>query len=75
VGNSENAVLSRIYVAMTVFLLLCSLKFRSRLGGMQEIIQLLRVNLFCRIGLEELFRPPPNMSKNKNDLRLLRLAS
>ena len=76
IGNSENAVLSQVYVAMIVYLLLAYLKFRSRIGpSLQKMIQLLQLNLFKRTDLESLFKPPEKMSKIKTTYPLLAWAS
>lgn len=76
IGNSENAVMSQIYVAMIVYLLLAYLKFRSKIGwSLQKMIQLLQINLFKRGNLAELFKPPDKMSKIKKSYPLLNLAS
>ena len=76
IGNSENAVLSQVYVAMIVYLLLAYLKFRSRIGpSLQKMIQLLQLNLFQRTDLESLFKPPEKMSKIKTTYPLLAWAN
>ena len=76
VGTSKNAVLSQIYVAMIMYLLVAFLKFTSRLGwSIQEILQLLQLNVFKRTSLEAFFKPPDRMSKIKNSYPLLELAS
>lgn len=65
VGNSKNAVLTQIYVALVVYLLVAYHKFISRLGtSVQQMLQLLQVNLFARFSLEELFAP----RKSKPDI-------
>jgi putative transposase len=47
VGTSKNAVLTQIWIALCVYLILAFIKFRSRLGkSMQTILRLLQVNLF-----------------------------
>jgi hypothetical protein len=76
VGNSENAVLSQIYVAMIVHLLLAYLKFRSKIGwSLQEMLQLLQLNVFKRTELEAFFKPPDRMSKIDRCYPLLAMAS
>ncbi len=72
VGNSENAVLSQVYVAMIVHLLLAYLKFRSKIGwSLQEMIQLLQPNVFKRTDMVEFFKPPEKISKNNDGYPLL----
>ena len=47
VGRSENAVLTQIYVALIVYLLLALLKFSSKIDlSMQKMLQILQLNLF-----------------------------
>jgi putative transposase len=76
VGNSENAVLSQVYVAMIVHLLLAYLKFRSKIGwSLQEMLQLLQLNVFKRTELEAFFKPPDKMSKINESYPLLAMAS
>jgi transposase len=58
-GTSKNAVLTQIWIAMCVYLLLAFLKFKARLGiSMQQMLHLLQLNLFERRNLIELFKPP-----------------
>ena len=58
-GTSHNAVLTQIWIAMCVYLLLAFLKFRAKLGiSMQQMLRLLQLNLFERRNLIELFKPP-----------------
>ncbi|RJX20410.1 MAG: IS4 family transposase [Desulforudis sp.] len=58
-GTTLNAVLTQIWIALIVYLLLAFLKFRAKLGhSMQQILRLLQLNLFERRNLFELFRPP-----------------
>jgi len=59
-GTSRNAVLTQIWIALCVYLLLAFLKFKAKLGiSMQQMLRLLQLNLFERRNLIELFRPPP----------------
>ena len=75
VGKSENAVLSQIYTAMIVHLLLAYLKFRSKIGwSLQQMIQLVQLNVFKRSSLEELFDPPQKTFTIKDGYPLLEMA-
>ena len=57
-GTTRNAVLTQIWIALIVYLLLAFLKFRAKLGhSLQQILRLLQLNLFERRNLLELFRP------------------
>ena len=59
-GTSKNAVMTQIWIAMCVYLLLAYLKFSSRLqGSLQQIIRLLQLNLFERRGILALLRGDP----------------
>ena len=59
-GTSRNAVLTQIWVAMCMYLLIAYLKFLSKLGlGMQQILRLLQLNLFERRDLMALLRGDP----------------
>lgn len=58
-GTSRNAVLTQVWIALIVYLLLAFLKFRAKLGiSMQQMLRLLQLNLFERRNLIELFEPP-----------------
>jgi putative transposase len=69
-GNSKNAVLTQVFVALCVYLLVAFMKFQSRMTmSMQRIIRLLQTNLFSRRELYSLFEkikpgkgPPPQMT-------------
>lgn len=58
-GTSRNAVLTQIWIALCVYLLLALLKFKARLNlSMQQMLRLLQLNLFERRDLMALFKPP-----------------
>jgi len=60
VGNSRNAVLTQIWVALCTYLLLSYLKFLSKTGwSEQRIMRLLQANLFSKKDLMALIRPSP----------------
>lgn len=72
VGNSENAVMTQIYVAMITYLLLSYLNFMARLGlTLQTIIRILQLNLFRRLPIEELLKPKPDRPKNDHNINQL----
>ncbi|MBL9035461.1 MAG: IS4 family transposase [Rhodospirillaceae bacterium] len=61
-GTSKNAVLTQIWAALCVSLLLAYLKFSSRIDlSMQQIARLLQLNLFLRRDLMALLRNQPPM--------------
>ena len=58
-GTSENAVLTQLWIALCVYLLLAWLKFSSKLkSSLQQMLRILQMNLFERRGVETLFKPP-----------------
>lgn len=60
VGNSRNAVLTQIWIALCTFLMLSYLKFLSKTGwSEQRILRLLQANLFSKKDLMALIRPSP----------------
>jgi len=62
IGTSKNAVMTQIWIAMCVYLLLAFIKFQSRMKKtMQQILRLLQLNLFEKRDLMALLRgDPPN---------------
>lgn len=57
-GTSQNAVLTQIWIAMCVDLLIALLKFQSKLRlSMQKILRWLQMNWFEQWALIELLRP------------------
>jgi len=58
-GTSRNAVLTQIWIALIVYLLLAFLKFKAKLGvSMQQMLRVLQLNLFERRDFIDLFKPP-----------------
>nr|MBO2515535.1 IS4 family transposase [Gammaproteobacteria bacterium] len=63
VGTSRNAVMTQIWIALCVSLLVAYLKFISRCAySAQQLLRLLQLNLFVRRNLFELLCPPPPLS-------------
>jgi hypothetical protein len=59
-GTSKNAVMTQVWVAMCVYLILAYLKFMSKAStSMQQILRLLQLNLFMRRDLIALLRDDP----------------
>jgi hypothetical protein len=57
---SRNAVMTQIWIAICVYLLLAHLKFVSRIAqSMQQILRHLQLNLFERQGLHDLLISDP----------------
>jgi hypothetical protein len=58
-GTSSNAVLTQVWIALCVYLLVAYLKFKAQMGlSMQQILRVLQLNLFTRRNFSELFKPP-----------------
>ena len=75
IGNSENAVLTQIYAALIVYLLLCYLKFMCNLSiTLQNCIRILQLNLFRTCTVHELFEPPEMIADNMCHPKQLTLA-
>ena len=71
-GNTDNAVMTQVMIALCVYLALAYLKFQSRIGhSLQQISRLVHLNLFARRNLIELFKPPPNPQITSPQLGLL----
>ena len=69
VGLSDNAVMTQIMVALCVYLMLAYLKFSSKFKqSLQQMIRLIRVNLFIRRSLNELFDPPDRTGINERQV-------
>ena len=74
IGASNNAVMTQVWIALCVYLLLAFIKFQSRLGkSMQQMLRLLHLNLFDKRDLMALLRgdPPPRPGFNRNQSSLL----
>jgi hypothetical protein len=75
IGNSGNAVLSQIYAALIVYLLLCYTKFLCNLNvALQHFMRILQLNLFRTCSLQELFESPGPAPDNVNANNQLCLA-
>ena len=60
IGTSKNAVMTQIWIALCVYLLLAFIKFQSNLKKtMQQILRLLQLNLFDKRELMALLRGDP----------------
>jgi putative transposase len=68
-GTSKNAVMTQIWIALCVYLLIAFIKFQSKIQiSMQQISRLLHINLFEKRDLMVLLRgdPPDNYYKYDN---------
>jgi len=75
IGTSKNAVMTQIWIALCVYLILSYLKFTSCMDrSIQQILKLLQLNLFDRRDLIELIKgqnlDPPGFI-NQNQMSLL----
>jgi len=74
VGNSKNAVLTQIWIALCIYLLLAYLKFSAKIqASLQQILRLMQMNLFMRRDLVTLIRgaPPDPLNENTSQLCLI----
>ena len=71
-GTSKNAVLTKIWIAMCVYLLLSYIKFLNHIQpSLQQMLRILQLNLFDRRNLLELLRgdpPEPRFSPHQTTL-------
>ena len=71
IGNSQNAVMTQIFVAMIAYLLLSYLKFLSGISvSLQNMLRIIQLNLFRNCSFIELFKPPPDKSISTDDSQL-----
>ena len=64
VGTSKNAVMTQIWIALCIYLLLAFLKFQSKLTkSMQQLLRLLQLNLFEKRDMMALLRGDPPLGK------------
>lgn len=74
IGTSKNAVLTQIWIALCVYLILAFIKLKSKVSKtMQQILRVLQLNLFEKRDLMALLRGDPvqHKSYNPNQFSLL----
>lgn len=74
IGTSKNAVMTQIWIAMCVYLLIAFLKFQSGLTkSMQQLLRLLQLNLFDKRDLIELLKgdSPNDGLPDANQMKLI----
>lgn len=74
IGTRKNAVMTQIWIALCVYLLLAYLKFQSKLKkSLQKILRILQLNLFEKRNLMALLRGDPLYDKrtSSNQLALI----
>ena len=70
-GHNINAVITKIWIALCVYVLLVYVKFANQLGtSLQRLLQLLHLNLFQRRDLLAVLSaatadPPPKWQQNQ----------
>ncbi len=71
IGTSKNAVLTQIWIALCVYLLLAFIKFQSTLKkSMQQLLRLLQLNLFEKRDLMALLRGDPVGNKTSTNYQM-----
>jgi putative transposase len=74
-GTSKNAVMTQIWIALCVYLLLAYLKYLTKLGrSIQQMIRVLQLNLFARRDLLALLHGDPPRAGAPPTQTQLRLA-
>jgi len=73
IGESRNAVMTQVYVALIAYLLLCMFKSMAKISvSLQSLLRVIQLNMFRRCSLKELFEPPPlNTNIDHNNKQLL----
>ena len=67
VGTRKNAVMTQVWIAMCMYLMIAFIKFQAKLGkSMQQILRLLQLNLFEKCDLIALLRSDPLNYKQIN---------
>ena len=71
VGTSKNAVMTQIWIALCVYLLIAFIKFHAKIKqSMQQILRLLQLNLFEKRDIMVLLSGDPPFNKFKSDKQL-----
>jgi IS4 transposase len=71
VGRSENAVRIQIACALIAYLLVKLARDAAKVrAGLLAFARLLRANLMHRRALDQLLKPPPNLSRDPRQLSL-----
>ena len=72
IGNTDNAVMTQVFVALCVYLILAYLKSQNCISqSLQKMSRLIHVNLFSRRDLMGLFKPPRDPEVNSLQWTLL----
>ncbi len=72
VGNTDNAVMTQVFIALCVYLILAYLKFQAKISySLQQMSRLIHLNLFTKRDLIQLFRPSPELIHASPQLELI----
>jgi len=72
IGNTDNAVMTQVFVALCVYLILAYLKFQAKINqSLQQMSRLIHMNLFAKRDLIQLFKPPPERMSASPQLVLI----
>lgn len=73
VGTSKNAVLTQVWIALIVYLLVAFARYSAKAGWtVLRMLRVLQLNLFERKALKEIFNPsPPPNQKDQPQMRLV----
>ena len=70
-GTSKNAVLTQIWIAISVYLILCWIKFNNNISlSLQQMLRLLQLNLFERRDILKFLRGDPEKPSAIPDYQL-----
>ncbi len=70
-GTSKNAVMTQIWIALCMMLLLAYIKFTAKLNdSLQQLLRLLQLNLFIKRDLMALLREKPSPEQDEKDPQL-----
>lgn len=70
-GTSKNAVMTQLWIALCIYLLLAFIKFQSQIGlSLQQILRLLQTNLFEKRNLIALLRGEPPITRESNPAQM-----
>jgi len=71
-GNTDNAVMTQVFVALCIYLILAYLKFQAKISqSLQQMSRLIHLNLFAKRDLIQLFKPPPDVMSTSPQMRLI----
>ena len=72
IGNTDNAVMTQVFVALCVYLILAYLKFQAKISqSLQQMSRLIHLNLFAKRDLIQLFKPLPELIHASPQLELI----